>query len=72
VACAICQQEGFPESRCCFCGSPLSSRHEHDHFPRPARHGGDQVFPICLNCHDLKDRMDLRGVPRRSSPRSGA
>lgn len=35
---------------------PLPTRHEHDHFPVPKAAGGKEVVPVCLNCHDLKDR----------------
>jgi hypothetical protein len=35
---------------------PLSKRHEHDHFPIPARHGGAATCCVCINCHDLVDR----------------
>lgn len=38
---------------------PLAQRHEHDHAPVPARHGGTQTFCVCVNCHDLKDRTPL-------------
>lgn len=48
---------------CFYCGSPLSSRHEHDHYPVPKRHGGDRTVPACLNCHDLKDRLSLKDWP---------
>lgn len=58
--CERCPQEGFEEPRCSYCGAWLSSRHEHDHMPKPARHGGDEQIPVCLNCHDLKDRLDVR------------
>jgi hypothetical protein len=55
VACAC--------AACFYCGAPLSSRHEHDHYPVPQRHGGDRTVPACLNCHDLKDRLPLREWP---------
>lgn len=48
---------------CFYCRAPLSTRHEHDHFPIPFRHGGDQVVACCLNCHDLKDRLPLHAWP---------
>ena len=44
---------------CFYCDAALSVRHEHDHMPLPLRHGGEQTVPICINCHDLKDRMPL-------------
>lgn len=49
MACRICKQ-------CFYCDCLLSVRHEHDHFPVPKRAGGVEIVPICLNCHDLKDR----------------
>ena len=44
---------------CFYCETPLSPRHEHDHFPIPARAGGEDTVPTCLNCHDFKDRVVL-------------
>lgn len=58
--CKTCEREGFDSPTCCYCGAPLSTRHEHDHFPVPKRHGGKEVYPVCINCHDLKDRLDFR------------
>lgn len=49
--------------RCFFCGCVLSSRHEHDHFPLPAPAGGKETVPICLTCHDLKDRIPFLDWP---------
>jgi hypothetical protein len=57
--CKTCEREGFSEERCCYCDAHLSTRHEHDHMPTPARHGGTEQFPVCVNCHDLKDRLGL-------------
>jgi hypothetical protein len=59
--CKKCQRAGFDHIglTCGYCSSPLSSRHEHDHFPVPVRHGGEDVIPVCVNCHDLKDRINL-------------
>lgn len=48
---------------CFYCGVTLSPRHEHDHFPTPARAGGEDVVPTCLNCHDFKDRVALGNWP---------
>lgn len=44
---------------CVYCDMPVSTRHEHDHFPIPKRAGGVEVYPVCVNCHDLKDRVPL-------------
>ena len=42
--------------KCYVCSSALRSRGEMDHFPIPKRLGGAKVMPICINCHDEKDR----------------
>ena len=42
---------------CFYCDMPLSSRHDHDHFPVPKELGGTATVPCCINCHDLKDRQ---------------
>ena len=49
---------------CFYCGAHLSSRHEHDHFPIPKRHGGTETVSSCLNCHDLKDRLPFDQWPQ--------
>lgn len=41
----------------------LSSRHEHDHFPVQWAYGGEATVPACINCHDLKDRVNLGNWP---------
>lgn len=51
------------ERICFYCDVTLSPRHEHDHFPTAKRHGGQSVVAICLNCHDLKDRVPLDDWP---------
>ncbi len=48
---------------CFYCDATLSPRHEHDHWPTAKRHGGVLRVPICLNCHDLKDRIALADWP---------
>lgn len=58
VVCADCLRNGFKRSECAYCGAMLSSRHEHDHMPVPFRAGGVDAVPVCINCHDLKDRTD--------------
>ncbi|OBB21103.1 hypothetical protein A5761_03060 [Mycolicibacterium setense] len=59
-----CQRRGGCDAAECFyCGNPLSMRHEHDHFPVPARAGGNHVVPACYNCHDLKDRVQVGDWP---------
>lgn len=44
---------------CFYCEQPLSSRHEHDHFPVPNSMAGPTTVAACLNCHDLKDRISF-------------
>lgn len=58
--CDICEALGWEDYTCAYCSMSLSPRHEHDHMPVPQRHGGDEVIPICVNCHDLKDRLPVR------------
>ncbi len=41
---------------CWACGAPARER---DHFPMPARFGGGRLFPLCVTCHDLKDRHPI-------------
>ncbi len=45
-------------TRCFYCERTLD-RHEHDHYPVPARRRGRDTVPVCLVCHDLKDRIFL-------------
>jgi|ETNvirnome_2_300_1030623.scaffolds.fasta_scaffold13766_2 hypothetical protein len=45
---------------CYICKRKLLGRFEKDHFPKPKRAGGKDVYPICISCHDAKDRMSLR------------
>lgn len=44
---------------CFYCSMPLNGRHEHDHFPRPWRHGGTNTVPACHACHSAKDRQRM-------------
>lgn len=45
---------------CYYCDMPLTNSNiEYDHFPIPARHGGENIVPACKNCHTLKDRIPL-------------
>lgn len=59
--CQKCEAAGYDplESCCAFCDEFLQNRHEHDHFPIPKRHGGTEVVPVCLRCHDMKDRIPI-------------
>lgn len=49
--------------RCYYCEMYLSTRHEHDHFPLQWTFGGEGTVPVCVNCHDLKDRVSLENWP---------
>lgn len=53
--CTRCESEALPT--CFYCGNMVAKRHEHDHYPVPARAGGAHTVPACYNCHDLKDRV---------------
>jgi hypothetical protein len=55
--CIRCAGHDLPT--CFYCGNTAAKRHEHDHYPVPARAGGAHVVPACYNCHDLKDRVRL-------------
>jgi hypothetical protein len=46
--------------KCYVCSAPVRSRGEMDHFPIPKRLGGTKVMPICINCHDDKDRHQFK------------
>lgn len=49
---------------CFYCRWPvLGESHEHDHFPTPLRDGGDTTVPVCIRCHDYKDRINLADWP---------
>jgi hypothetical protein len=43
----------------CYVCNRMTFTSEMDHFPIPARMGGETTFPICRDCHDLKDRHPL-------------
>ena len=49
-----------PNTRCYVCDRRVGSRGELDHFPTPKSLGGEETEPICLPCHDLKDRIGVR------------
>ena len=40
---------------CLVCNAPAS---EMDHFPLQRQHGGKETVPLCIGCHDLKDRIN--------------
>lgn len=46
-------------SQCYICERDLHGRYEDDHFPVPRSLGGIATLPICLSCHDDKDRAAL-------------
>lgn len=58
-----CRAAGCEATRCFYCESFLAPRHEHDHFPVPARAGGKYVVAACYACHDLKDRVPFEDWP---------
>ena len=40
---------------CFYCGLPMGNfHHEHDHMPRPASAGGENVMAACITCHGLR------------------
>ena len=43
-------------NRCYICDAPAQER---DHFPVSKSLGGTTTFPICLKCHDDKDRATV-------------
>lgn len=46
---------------CAYCFTDLDGvKHDHDHFPRPWRHGGRTVTATCKRCHSKKDRHEFR------------
>ena len=45
--------------QCYICERHLHGRYEMDHFPVPQSDGGRHVLPICVACHDDKDRTPL-------------
>lgn len=49
--------------RCHYCDTILPLRYELDHFPVPGCAGGTETVPVCLTCHDLKDRVALKNWP---------
>lgn len=49
--------------RCYFCDALIAGSNEVDHFPIAERHGGKLTVPICLSCHDMKDRFCLKDWP---------
>lgn len=51
-------------AECAYCGALVrADSREMDHMPIPHRHGGQDVVPCCLSCHDMKDRFILRDWP---------
>jgi hypothetical protein len=44
---------------CYICERELHGTGEKDHFPIPQSLGGTMTMPICLSCHDDKDRLPL-------------
>ena len=48
-------------SECFYCGGLFchTAKKHGDHFPTPARHGGNEMVPCCQACHDMKDRIPM-------------
>lgn len=45
---------------CFYCDRPLApTRHDHDHFPIPNRHGGTELVAACHECHTCKDLTEF-------------
>jgi hypothetical protein len=65
-ACGLASTHHVPGwERCFYCDRLLiHGRLERDHFPIPARHGGTETVPSCVECHSLKDRTTPVGVTR--------
>lgn len=55
--CGRCVKAGFNDGTCVYCGQAIEGKHEHDHAPVPKRHGGEQIMPCCVACHNAKDRL---------------
>ncbi len=65
--------------RCFYCDATLySDRLEYDHAPIPKMLGGTFTVPACLDCHDIKDRIEhlnypnCSGIRGRRAQRTGA
>lgn len=51
-------------AECAYCGALVrADSREMDHMPIPHRHGGEDVVPCCMSCHDMKDRFRLEHWP---------
>jgi len=51
-------------TRCFYCdGNLAKDAIEHDHFPIPKECGGKETVPVCLVCHDMKDRFPVGTWP---------
>jgi hypothetical protein len=57
---------------CFYCGANVAKTNngyrwrgqgERDHFPIPKQCGGTMTVPICITCHDMKDRYPLETWP---------
>jgi len=45
--------------KCYICERTIHNQAEMDHFPKPKRNGGKTTLPICVSCHDAKDRISI-------------
>jgi hypothetical protein len=48
-----------PEMASCYICGRAAFTMERDHFPRPQSMGGVDMYDICRDCHDIKDRHPL-------------
>ena len=58
------------ETGCFFCEMPLTTLHEHDHYPVAKALGGTETVPACMTCHDAKDRIPLGEWPVNTALRA--
>jgi len=47
------------EMKTCYICRRAAFTFERDHFPRPQSLGGVEMYDICRDCHDIKDRHPL-------------
>lgn len=48
---------------CYLCERHVGPSVQRDHFPRSFANGGEAAHPVCISCHDLKDRVELNSWP---------
>ena len=57
------KEYNISNKKCYCCNRVLfkASREMH-HFPRPKRHDGEMVIPLCMDCHNMADRLKLKTI----------